>query len=89
MNNFYKTKLIYKSSTLIIEKRTELLQDLVAYTNDPIRYARRIRMLIQLSQYEHELISKIDNFESEKNSDFDFALANITNEILAITNTSA
>jgi ABC-type uncharacterized transport system auxiliary subunit len=74
---------------LIIEKRTELLQDLVAYTNDSVRYLRRIRMLTQLSQYEYELISKIDNFESQDNSDFDYALANITNEILSITNTSA
>ena len=74
---------------LIIEKRTELLQDLVAYTTDPVRYLRRIRMLAQLSQYEYELISKIDNFESQDSSDFDYALANITNEILSITNTSA
>ena len=74
---------------LIIEKRTELLQDLVAYTTDPVRYARRIRMLTQLSQYEHELIAKIDNFESKDVLDFDYALANITNEIVSITNTSA
>jgi hypothetical protein len=74
---------------LIIEKRTELLQDLVAYTNDSVRYLRRIRMLAQLSQYEYELISKIDKFESEERSDFDYALGNITNEILSITNTSA
>jgi len=74
---------------LIIEKRTELLQDLVAYTTDPVRYARRIRMLIQLSQYEHELISKIDNFESNDVLDFDYALSNITNEIVSITNISA
>jgi ABC-type uncharacterized transport system auxiliary subunit len=81
--------LIYKSLTLITEKRTELLQDLVAYTNDPIRYARRIRILTQLAQYEYELISKINNFESEEASDFDYALSNITNEIISITNTSA
>jgi hypothetical protein len=89
MNNFYKTRLIYQSLTLASEKRTELLQDLVAYTADPVRYARRIRMITQLSQYEQDLIAKIDNFESDTTSDFDYALANITNEILAITNTSA
>jgi hypothetical protein len=89
MNNFYKTRLIYKSLTLITEKRTELLQDLVAYTTDPVRYARRIRMLTQLSQYEQELIPKIDNFESQDTVDFDNALGSITHEVLSITNTSA
>lgn len=73
----------------MIEKRTELLQDLVAYTNDPTRYARRIRMLTQLSQYEQDLLTKIDSFESDNKEDFDRALGNITHDILAIANTSA
>jgi hypothetical protein len=89
MNNFYKTRLIYKISNLIIEKRTKLLQDLVAYTNDPVRYARRIQMLKQLSQYEYDLLSKIDNFESQDTFDFEYALKNITQDVLSITNTSA
>ena len=85
MNNFYKTRLIYKSSMFIAEKRAILLQD----TGDLVRYSRRIKMLIQLSQFEHELLTKIQNFESDDPADFDIAAGNIEIEVHSIINSSA
>ena len=73
----------------IAEKRAILLQDLVAYTGDLVRYSRRIKMLIQLSQFEHELLTKIQNFESDDPADFDIAAGNIEIEVHSIINSSA
>jgi hypothetical protein len=69
INPFYKTRLVFKLSTYIQEARASLLEDLVAYTNDPIRYKRRLRMLIQLSEYEYHTLKKIRDFETDELND--------------------
>lgn len=63
---FYRTKLIYEISQAITKRRLDLLSDLVAYTQDAVRYNRRMRMLIQLSSYEHQILSKIKDEEISK-----------------------
>ena len=49
----------------VAEHRAELLKELKDYGCDPVRRMRRIRMLCQLSQYEADMIKKIDSFESD------------------------
>jgi hypothetical protein len=95
INNFYKTRLVYKVLDLINTERDILKRDLVAYSNDPVRYARRFRMLTNLAEYEFNLLTKIRNFESDDPSDLlgnpdelD-ALHFITAEIQAIVDTNA
>lgn len=89
MNNFHKTKLIYKISTYIAEKRKIVLRDLVAYTADTVRYSRRMRTLKQLAQYEHDLLVKIQNFETDEINDFENAINFIKFEIESVIDTNA
>jgi hypothetical protein len=49
----------------VAEHRAELLKELKDYGCDPVRRMRRFRMLCQLSQYEADMIKKIDSFESD------------------------
>ena len=69
INPFYKTRLIYQISQYIATQRLGLLEDLVAYSKDPVRYQRRIRMLVQLSEYEQQTLKKIINFETNDEHD--------------------
>lgn len=66
---FAKTKLIFDLCNYISEKRNSLLEDLVAYTEDPVRYSRRIRMLKQLAQYEQSMLEKVEQFDTRDDSD--------------------
>lgn len=87
---FLKTKLTYRVLEYIAGKRTELLGDLVAYTNDPVRKGRRYRMLAELSTYEISVLNKIQNFDSDDENDFgETALNRFIKEIDSITNTDA
>ena len=88
MNNFYKSKLMFDTVTLIAHERQPVLRDLIAYSNDPVRYARRFRTLAQLSQYEHDIIIKIQNFETNDPADLS-AMSRIKDEILSIVNSAA
>ena len=69
INPFYKTRLIYQISQYIADQRQGLLEDLVAYCKDPVRYRRRIRMLTQLADFEHQILQKICNFETNHEQD--------------------
>jgi len=89
MNNFHKTKLIYKISTYIAEKRKIVLRDLVAYTTDPVRYSRRMRTLTQLAQYEHDLLVKIQNFETDEAADLENSIDFIKFEINSVIDSNA
>ena len=62
---FAKTKLIYDIVNVIAVKRHELVEDLVAYTNDPVRYQRRLRMLLNLAEYEQQILTKIHRFVTD------------------------
>lgn len=69
MNNFYKTSTAYKVLDLINTERESLKSDLVAYSNDPVRYSRRFRMLINLAQYEVNILTKLQNFCTDDAND--------------------
>jgi hypothetical protein len=66
---FAKTKLIFDICNYITIKRNRLLEDLVAYSNDPVRFNRRIRLLKHLAYYEHSIIQKIEYFNTNSDSD--------------------
>lgn len=89
MNNFYKTKLIFKMSTYIADKRKIVLRDLVAYTADPVRSSRRMRTLKQLAQYEHDMLVKIQNFETDETNDVENAIDFIKFEIDSVIDSNA
>lgn len=88
---FYKTRLAFKISTYIQQARVSLLEDLVAYTNDPVRYKRRLRMLIQLAEYECNTLKKIRDFETDDISDINGleTIELFNREVDAIVNRSA
>jgi hypothetical protein len=69
INNFYKTKTVYQVLELINAERESLKSDLVAYSNDPVRFMRRFRMLINLAEYELNILQKIRNFETDDELD--------------------
>lgn len=70
MNNFYKTQAAYKILDIINNERESLKSELVAYSNDPVRYKRRFRMLLNLAQYEVNILTKLQNFSSDDTVDF-------------------
>jgi hypothetical protein len=65
INNFYKTKTVYQVLEIINAERESLKSDLVAYSNDPVRFMRRFRMLINLAEYELSILLKIRDFDSD------------------------
>jgi hypothetical protein len=90
INNFYKTKTVYKVLDLINVERESLKSDLVAYSNDPVRFTRRFRMLINLAEYELNILTKIRNFETEDCKDYQIdVVIEIEKEIKAIVDRDA
>jgi hypothetical protein len=90
MNNgikFFKLKLIKKIIKKTSEHRNILMQELVDNATDPIIVKRRIRMLKHLNSYESQLISKVQNFETD-NVD-DLTLFNFDPGIFAVVHRSA
>lgn len=86
--NFHKSKLIYNTLAEIQKERDLLVRDLVAYTNDSVRYQRRIRMLINLSEYEKQILEKIRDFDPDWEIELDM-IAHIKFEISCIVNRDA
>jgi len=66
---FYRTRLVYEVCSYIAQQRQEVLRELVAYTQDPVRHRRRMRMLQQLANYEQITLEKIQNFETNDQAD--------------------
>ena len=66
---FYRTRLVYEICSYMAQHREQLLKELVAYTDDPVRYRRRMRMLQQLAAYEQSTLEKIQNFETNDQTD--------------------
>jgi len=90
LHPFYKTRLVYQLLTYINLRREELVGELVAYTKDPVRNLRRMRMLTQLAQYEYQTLIKIKNFETNSESDIDDELlAELKLEVDALINRDA
>lgn len=88
---FYRTRLIYEICSYIAQHRESVLKELVAYTDDPVRYRRRMRMLKHLADYEKTTLEKIQNFETQEQSDLDHAdvIGQLRQEVDSITHRSA
>ena len=72
---FYKIKIIKKLIECTAINRKSLLEELAVNGTDPTIVKRRLRMLRHLNSYESQLISKIQNFETDDVNDlnsFDF-----------------
>lgn len=66
---FYKIKIIKKLLQKSSQAREQLLHELAVHATDPVITKRRIRMLKHLNLYENQLISKIQNFETDDIND--------------------
>ncbi len=66
---YYKIRtiknLLHKSN----QAREQLLNELIINLTDPVIVKRRIRMLEHLNLYETQLVSKIQNFETDNIED--------------------
>jgi hypothetical protein len=71
---FFQTRLVYQVLEHIHNQRQELMNELVSYSQDPVRRARRLRMLSNLSEYEQNFLEKIRNFETNNNHDLNDSL---------------
>jgi hypothetical protein len=80
-----KSKLVYEVVLFINEKRKLILNDLIAYSNDPVRHKRRMRILIQLCTYEQQILSKLDNFDFD-NENVQIVANDISWEVSQIVN---
>jgi len=87
---FSKLHLLYKIIMHIADTRQKILAELISYVDDPVRYKRRMRFLIQLAKYEHQLLVKIDAL-----IDFDISYYNeemlkqLKDEVSLITDSSS
>ena len=82
--NYYKIKTTKKLIEIANDHRVKLLTELVDYATDPVIVKRRLRMLSQLSQIESQLLSKIQSFETDDITDFNFQT--LFKEINRVTN---
>lgn len=62
---FYKILLLKNFIEQTSQARTQLLNELAINATDPTLYMRRVRMLAQLSQYENQIIKKIQDFDTD------------------------
>jgi hypothetical protein len=88
---FYRTRLIYQICSYIAQHREQLLKELVAYTDDSVRYRRRMRMLKHLAAYEQATLEKMQNFETQDQSDLEHAdvIGQLKQEVDSIVHRSA
>ena len=87
-NTFFKLLTLELFLKTVAEHRADLLNDLKDHGCDPVRRMRRIRMLAQLSQYEADIIKKIDSFETDDCKEWlDYSL--LMDTVIDITNRSA
>ena len=72
-NSYYlQNRVLYKSLKKIQEAKSKALTDLIAYTDDPVRYKRRLRFIKELITYEKNLLENFENFDSDNPiQDFD------------------
>lgn len=67
--------------------KNELLDELIANATDPTIRMRRFRMLGQLSQYENQIIQKIELLETD--DPFDFLDPQLTQELKRVVSRNA
>jgi hypothetical protein len=86
---FAKLRLLYIIIQHITDARQIIIKDLVAYLDDPVRYKRRMRFLIQLADYEQQLLIKIENLDNDPCHYNDHMIKQLKDEIDLITNHSS
>jgi hypothetical protein len=84
---FYKLKFIHDFLCESAKFKQQLLDELIIYGTDLVRYPRRIRMLSQLCEYESQILKKIEMFETNDVTDLELAI--IRRELYDISNRSA
>jgi len=84
---YYKIKIIKHLVNQTSCLKNQLLDELVVNATDPTIVKRRIRMLQHISQYESQLISKIQSFDTDDVSDIDLNI--VSQELNVISNRSA
>jgi hypothetical protein len=62
---YYKIVLLKDFLEKTCRARMQLFDEIAIHAIDPVLYKRRFRMLSQLSQYESQIIKKIQNFETD------------------------
>jgi hypothetical protein len=71
-SDYLQNRVLYKSLKKIQEAKSQALVDLIAYTDDQVRYKRRLRFIKELIIYEKNLIENFENFNSDNPiQDFD------------------
>lgn len=86
---FDKADLIYRICSEIRKNRDNLVNDIVSYHDDSVRFMRRVRMLSQLDLYESQIILKLYNFSADDLCNNDEFMKLVLNEIHLITNVSS
>ena len=76
---FLRLRMLKKFLDRSTELRNNLLCELINRASDPTIRRRRIRMLRQLSQYESQIIKKIETLQS--NDPKEFLLTNFEKEL--------
>lgn len=84
---YYKIKIIKHLTEQAARLKNQLLDELLINATDPVIVKRRIRMLQHISQYESQLILKIQSFDTDDVLDLD--LNTVSNELQIISNRSA
>jgi hypothetical protein len=70
---FYKIVLLNSFLQQTSRARTRLLNEIAVNATDPVLYQRRFRMLGHVSQYENQIIKKIQDFETNDVNDLTLA----------------
>lgn len=67
--DFFKLQAVFQILNQIFEAKQILLDELVVQASDPVIYNRRFRMISQLSQYESEIVNKLQEFQTDDPKD--------------------
>ena len=87
---FYKIKLLKQFLSQTEQARINLLNELTVNATDPVLYKRRFRMLMHLSQFEFQILKKINNFDTDDVDDLSlFGEYNISASLSRIVNRNA
>lgn len=78
---FYKIKLLQDFLSDTAKVRSQLLEELKINATDPTIVKRRFRMLRHLSQFENQIIEKIQNFDTDDVEDFVYSYFEINSII--------
>ena len=71
-SSFYKLNFIYKFLREVQEQKQKLFDELVVFACDKTLCRRRIRMLVQLTAFENQILQKIQNAQIDNPADLDF-----------------